>query len=221
MARSRATDRILREIRLLWLLGHGTPEIARRVGRHRSTVWKYIREHSLDSPEAPLERADLTLDVLLDRQADAALVEGSDGAEARADAGVILRIISEKRRLTHAIRTIEGQDEADEEEDEAEDDFSVAAARRWLEMDASGGAGETKAREAGGAADGRRSLPCPPEPVAGGRPRYTGAAAGRLADMSVHGRTRRWQDTGGGGMAALVPAARGLPAGGAGWAGPP
>ena len=219
--RPSASPRMLREIRLYRLLGMSTTEIGARIGRHRTRVWVLIRAYDLDRPEAPLERTRLSLDVLHDQCVEEAL--GRTGEEGRALKGVAIRMAGEMRRLAVAAEKLEQGDEPDESETET-DDFSLAAARQRLGADGAGHESKAKAGEGDGglqpdhrtgdAADG-------PEPLADPCPRYTGSAAGPLADMLVHGRTRRWQDTGGGGMAALVAVAGRLPPGSAGRANPP
>lgn len=222
MPRQSITPRLLRELRLYRLLGMSTTEIAGRIGRHRMTVWTYVRDHDLDRPEGPLERTQLALEVLHDQCIEEAL--GTTGDEGRALKGVAVRMAGEMRRLAAAIRKLEEMGDTSGEDEAETDDFSLAAARQRLGADGTGLEGKAKAGEGDRGlqpGDGGRDSPDGPESVAVPCPRYTGSVAGPLADMLVHGRTRRWQDAGRGGMAALVAAAGRLPPGGAGRTGPP
>ena len=186
-ARSKSA-RELRDIRLLWLLGYSIPQIAARLGRHRGTIWKRIKTHGLDSPEEPLERARLTLECAHDRLADEMLARGDPDA----DIGPLIRLAGELRRLDSARRTrARAETHQPEQEEDSEEDVSrqLAALADRLEEKAQG-ENERGRSEAAGA-----KTPCG-QPVAAHGPRYAGSAAGPLADMCVHGRTRRWQDPG-------------------------
>ena len=210
------SDRELREIRLLWLLGYSVVQIARRLGRHRGTIWKRMKTHALDRDEEPLERARLALDCAHDRLAEQILESDDPGA----DIGPLIRMAGELRRLDSARRASAKASETPAPDDAHMEEDPIDDVRRSLAALASGL--EEKSHP-----DGESRNPHPgtnPIPerqsLADQRPRYTGSAAGPLADMSVHGRTRRWQDPGWGGVAALVSAAGRVPPRGAGRADP-
>lgn len=190
--------RLLREVRLLWLLGHAVREIACRIGRDRSTVYRYIRKHDLAREEAPLERESLLLAVLHDRSADRLLDPGLPPDEAAALTGLVIRLDGERRRLEAARQKLTpAADPLEQSEDDDDEDPDTLAAR--LEALAvrleNKGTGSDPEPAVGRAGSGRAD-PDFGKPLAAGSPRYTASAAGPLADLSVHGRTWRWQDPG-------------------------
>ena len=184
--------RELRDIRLLWLLGYSIPQIATRLGRHRGTIWKRIKTHGLDSPEEPLERASLTLECAHDRLADQMLQ--SDDPDA--DIGPLIRLAGELRRLESARRASAKASEVPPADDAHMEEESLDDVRRSLAVLA-GGLEEKSHPEGEGQNAQCRADPIPErQSLAAHGPRYAGSAAGPLADMCVHGRTRRWQDPG-------------------------
>ena len=230
MTRQPHRQRLIRQVRLQRLLGRSLAEIAAQAGRSRSTVWRVIRDNGLDAPEMPLERQRLSLSEAHDKAVDRMMAADVTPEELRALSGLVMRLAAEIRRMEMAVATwerdedvrITGRASEDETGEDAEDELSPAAEQCRLDALAAGfqtkgtsGGAEQRLEHAGGMG----AQPGQPESVDSARPRYTGSAAGRMAELRVHGRTRRWEDAGGGRMAPLVDTARSLPPGGAGGAG--
>lgn len=219
-------NRLIRQVRQMRLLGKPVAEIAGIVGLHRATVYKLIQRNGLDGPEEWMERPRLALHEAIDEITEQ-LAASQTGEAQRAYCGVLTRLIGELRRLEVTVAKWRGEqdaghagcdnqeshsdtDETDEDSDDAEDELSPAAERRRLaayaaEFQTKGEAGQPVRPDA--PVERGRDTSGQPESLDPERPRYTGSAAGRLAEFRLHGRTRRWQDTGGGRMAALVNAA--------------
>tara|TARA_R110002167_G_scaffold114299_3_gene287935 strand:+ start:127 stop:738 length:612 start_codon:yes stop_codon:yes gene_type:complete len=188
-----------REIRFFWLLGYTGDAIAGRMGRDRKTVNAAIHAGGLDGPEKPFEMAWLSLR----REFDALAETLANGGEV--ERPQMLRLAAELRHTEAAKRAAErgAQDDTETDMDAAEDEDDVwqrlEAVEQQRRLDAARlraeGAGETVWIEQ--SADGDEGIPetkSVPVRSAG----YSGSAAGRLADMVVHGRTWRRQDAGGG-----------------------
>ncbi|RCL84676.1 MAG: hypothetical protein DBW63_13745 [Hyphomonas sp.] len=227
MIRQPHRQRLIRQVRLQRLLGRSMAEIAAQVGRGASTVWRVIRDNGLDAPERPLERQRLSLSEAHDMAVDRMIAADVTPEELRALSGLIMRLAAEIRRMEMAVATWEGDEDVriagraneDETGEDAEDELSPAAEQCRLDALAAGfqtkgasGGAEQRLEHAGGMG----VQPGQPESVDPARPRYTGAAAGRMAELRVHGRTRRWEDAGGGRMAPLVDDSRAVSPGGAG-----
>jgi hypothetical protein len=180
------SGREVREIRLFWLLGYTGDAIAGRMGRDRKTVNAAMHASSLDGPEAPFEMAWLSLR----RDFDAL-------AETLANGGEVER--PQMLRLA-AARGAQDDTETDMDAAEDEDDVweSLGEAERLRRLADFGLRIESPIP--GGVASDDRGPGGIPETKSLHREctRYTGSAAGRMADMAVHGRTWRRQDAGGG-----------------------
>ncbi|MEH6694735.1 MAG: hypothetical protein V7675_06805 [Hyphomonas sp.] len=216
--RKHMNEREARNIRFLVLLGLSHGEIAGRLGRNRKTVDRTIREKDLGGPEAPLELAWLTLRRSLEAMADAQ----ADGGEV--DVGKLAKLNTEMRLTEAAMRAAAREAPKAEMGDAGEPDDDgvwerLEAVEQQRRLDAAGPPSEGAGHEGGAeqSATGDEGVP-ETKSIHPVRPRYAGAAAGRLADMAVHGRTWRGQDAGGGGMGADG-GAPGMPPCGAGGAG--
>jgi hypothetical protein len=227
MTRQPHRQRLIRQVRLQRLLGRSMAEIATQVGRGASTVWRVIRDNGLDAPEMPLERQRLSLSEAHDKAVDRMMAADVTSEELRGPSGLIMRLAAEIRRMEMAVTTWEGDEDVrsagraneDETGEDAEDELLPAAEQRRLDAFA----GRLQTKGASGKPDIRLERPAGEcekagerESVDSARPRYTGAAAGRMAELRVHGRTRRWADAGGGRIAPLVDDSRAVPPGGAG-----
>tara|TARA_R110000751_G_scaffold10821_13_gene39190 strand:+ start:2348 stop:2956 length:609 start_codon:yes stop_codon:yes gene_type:complete len=196
--RLQVSGREVREIRLFWLLGYTGDAIAGRMGRDRKTVNAAIHAGGLDRPEAPFEMAWLSLRREFDALAET-MATGGDVERPQ-----MLRLAAELRHTEAAMRAAGrgASDDTETEMDEAEDEDDVwerlEAVEQQRRLDAARlraeGASETGA---GLSRSGDAGLP-ETKSVPVRRAGYSGSAAGPMADMAVHGRTRRWEDKGGG-----------------------
>ena len=196
--RLQVSEREAREIRLFWLLGYTGDAIAGRMGRDRKTVNAAIHAGGLDRPEAPFEMAWLSLR----REFDALAETMANGGEV--ERPQMLRLAAELRHTEAAMRAAArgAQDDTETDMDAAEDEDgvweSLGEAERLRRLADFGLRIESPIPD--GVASDDRGPGGVPETKSLHREctRYTGSAAGRLADMVVHGRAWRRQDAGGG-----------------------
>ncbi|MGH1420245.1 MAG: hypothetical protein ACRBEQ_00380 [Hyphomonas sp.] len=195
-----------RQIRLRVLLGQGAADIARALGRDRTTIKRQISKFELDAPPEPLEVVRLELELAYEAMALRGLSEPLSAAERT----VMLKMSTELRQLekraarevvTEEVSETGGQ--GDGIKWDADGLWSRETCERVLgHVQALTDAGSTGATvEVKG--QSRRVDDDRAGPLCVVSPQSADAARGRLADMVVYGRTWRWKDAGGGGMGAL------------------
>jgi hypothetical protein len=206
------SERALRQLRLVWLLGWTVPDIAAWLQVGPATVYRRVQKHGLNTPAAPGEIDSLIAGEVRDQSGNAMLASNDPLAK---ELVTILGKLNAARPRASDKKTIKDENGTytDDREDELIDEIeALAAMESALETpgfagDSSEGLQENRGIET----KSRQTSPLPPA-----RPPYTGSAAGPLADMVAFGGTWRRQDAGRGGMGPLGGAAGGLPPGGAG-----
>lgn len=211
-----------RQVRLRVLLGQGAADIARALGRDRTTIVRQITKYELDAPPETLEVVRLELELSYEAMALAGLAAPLSAAERT----IMLKMSSELRQLERraAREAAEATERTGEQGDGIEWDADGLWSRETCErvLGHALGVSETGRTRGGvelkGAAvaidDRSANAVCdvgPPGAI---------AAKERLADMVVHGRTWRWKDAGGGRVGALGSDAQKNWPCGAGWPGP-
>ncbi len=217
------SDNERRQVRLRVLLGQGAADIARALGRDRTTIKRQISKFELDAPPEPLEVVQLELELAHEAMALRGLSEPLSAAERT----VMLKMGNELRQLEkRGAREAVAEDasetggQGDGIEWDADGLWSRATCERVLEnlqgVPEAGSAGtavEIKGQPRR-ADDDRSGSVC----AVGSQ--SADAARGRLADMVVYGRTWRWQDAGRGRMGALGDHVRDIWPRGPDWSGP-
>lgn len=188
------SERELRLLKLAWLSGWSTADIAALLGDSVRTVRRRLACHDLKGPEAPGEQARLIAEAMKDAIAEGLLC---------GDNPLVKEVVSTLQKMAGATRTLqqaarEHRAEAARDAPEDEDDWrerAIAEIDRLVGLDAetqdevSGVSTETPAQEI-------KSRPSDTRPAAGilrrsAPPAYTGSAAGPGADVAAFGRTYR------------------------------
>ena len=208
------SDRALRQLRLVWLLGWPVADIARWLRVGPATVYRRIAAFGLSAPAAPGELDDLIAGEVRDQSA-AALLDSNDPL-AKELVTILAKLTTARPRAADK-KTIKNENgtHTDDDRDEFIDEIEALAAME-SRLETPGFTGDCAENLPQDQAFETKSDQAPPLPAA--RPTYSGSAGGPQADMVAFGRTRRRQDAGRRGMGPVGGAAGGLPKGGAGGA---
>lgn len=220
-----------RQVRLRVLLGQGAADIARALGRDRTTIVRQIKKYELDAPPETLEAVRLELELSYEAMALAGLSAPLSAAERT----IMLKMSSELRQLERRaareaaeLARAQAAEEATEITGEQGDGIDWDADGLWsretCERVLGHALGVPEAGRTRGGVELKGAAVTTDDRSASsvcdvGAPGAI-AAKERLADMVVHGRTWRWKDAGGGRVGALGGDVRTYWPCGPGWPGP-